>query len=140
MGSRRVYREIEEAALLGGFGDSGCPHTQIARRLRHLYRESRDIMSLSISSVNVTASVYGNPGLDAKRGFKSLTERLAKARGMIFYMGDAVNKKQFGSVNRGIRLLKELNKRLTPEVLKRYHESRGDYKDDDQHVLGGVRK
>lgn len=101
MGSRRVYRGIEEAALLGRFEDSSYPHSFLARRLRYLYRESRDAMDAIRRRVSVQAALHASPLLDAPKVYPKVMERLAQAEAMLYYTEGSRKSRSPGGSRRG---------------------------------------
>lgn len=143
MGSRRAYRGIEEAALLGNFVDSGCPHNHVSRRLRYFYRESRDAMRLRSLRTLVSAATYGNPQLDAAKGRKSAMKSCDVIDDMVYYY--AAERKMsdhatldYRNVNTQVMLLRELRKNVSKEVaIGEVEGVFGKIKVNEVHVLGG---
>ena len=134
MATRRVYRGIEEAALLGTFEDSGCPHTFLARRLRWLYREICDFRQISCLQTSITASVYGNPALDAKKGYNQLRDSV-QASVLLPYLGRDGNQSAKLSEEELIKVFTILNSKFKTEEIKAYDRARN--RESDVHVLGG---
>lgn len=142
MGSRRVYRAIEEAALLGNFTDCGCPHTIVSRRLRHTYRESRDVMRLREVRAMALACVYGNPQLDAVKGFKNIVQACKDVGDLIFYfdVGRKASERatmDYANPNTQVMLLRELRKNISKETAIGEIEQVFGKQRNEKHVLGG---
>jgi len=138
LASRRAYRGIEEAALLGNFSDCGCPHTQVSRRLRYLYRESRDAMWLRISRASALASVYGNDRLDASKGYESIKRVMDSASNLIYYSSSSRRSDSLSedpSAIRQVKLLRELRKNISAEMIQK--ELGAGAEKREIHVLGG---
>lgn len=109
MASRRVYRGIEEAALLGTFDRDIYPHSFLARRLRWMYREICDFRKISELQALVTASVYGNKQLDAVKGYNGLRKQVSASTLLPYLRG---NGGKHLSDNDMVRMVKIINKKF----------------------------
>ena len=137
MGSRRVYRGIEEAALLGGFENSSYPHSYIARGLRYAYRELRDVARSMDNRAISTASLYGNSRLDTDRGASFVDELLSSSISTIKYMSTKKENKK-SDVDRAIAMYNKLNSVISKEEIRREYVRIAGEK-EKEHVLGGDR-
>lgn len=85
MENRSVYRQVEEAALLGSFERGDHYHSKLSEQLRHRYREGRDLREIDIARLLAVSSLYGNKRADLDAGNKFVTDAMKDVRCKIPY-------------------------------------------------------
>ena len=85
MENRSVYRQVEEAALLGSFERGDHYHSKLSEQLRYRYREGRDLREIDIARLLAVSSLYGNKRADLDAGNKFVTDAMKDVRCRIPY-------------------------------------------------------
>ena len=109
----------------------------VARRLRYLYRESRDMMDFAMRGAALTASVYGNPSLDASKGYKAIVERFDRARDLVFYLHPRRN--GLPDIDRSVALFNAIRKNITKDMAMKAYKAMNPETEAQGHILGGGR-
>ena len=99
-------------------------------------------MSLRAS---LSASVYGNPQLDASKGYDSVMKMVSNIRNVIFYMDEDRRKKlrssfDLSDVGTQVALLRELEKNVSEKMAVEGMEKVFGKTDNGMHILGGAPK
>ena len=97
MESRRVYRGIEESALLGRRCEVVFPHDGLARNLRYNYRELCDRRERIYVRALTVASITANHKLNPSKGDGSVVSLINDGWNLIPYTHAASRKPSKGS-------------------------------------------